>query len=68
MFKADYGVTTMPQVLIGGKRIGGHDDLRRFLSKRIAEPKATSYRRRIERVVSFRTPAIALPVSYEHVS
>jgi hypothetical protein len=31
-------------VFIGGKRVGGYDDLRRFLGKRVADPKATSYR------------------------
>ena len=43
-FKAQHGVPTTPQVFIGGKRIGGYDDLRRFLGKRVADPKATSYR------------------------
>lgn len=43
-FKAQHGVATTPQVLIGGARIGGYDDLRRFLGKRVADPKATSYR------------------------
>ena len=43
-FKAEQGVATTPQVFIGGKRIGGHDDLRRFLGKRVADPKAASYR------------------------
>ena len=43
-FKAEHGVQTTPQVFIGGKRIGGYDDLRRFLGKRVADPKATSYR------------------------
>ena len=43
-FKAEHGVATTPQVFIGGERIGGHDDLRRFLGKRVADPKATSYR------------------------
>jgi glutaredoxin len=43
-FKADHGVATTPQVFIGGTRIGGHDDLRRFLGKSVADPKATSYR------------------------
>lgn len=43
-FKAQHKVETTPQIFIGGKRIGGHDDLRRFLGKRIADPKATSYR------------------------
>ena len=43
-FKAEHGVATTPQVLIGGERIGGYDDLRRFLGKRVADPKATRYR------------------------
>jgi glutaredoxin len=43
-FKAQHGVATTPQVFIGGVRIGGYDDLRRFLGKPVADPKATSYR------------------------
>ncbi len=43
-FKAAHNVATTPQIFIGGERIGGHDDLRRFLGKRVADPKATSYR------------------------
>lgn len=43
-FKAQHGVATTPQIFIGGERIGGHDDLRRFLGKKVADPKATSYR------------------------
>lgn len=43
-FKAEHGVATTPQIFIGGARVGGHDDLRRFLGKRVADPKATSYR------------------------
>lgn len=43
-FKAEQGVPTTPQIFIGGKRIGGYDDLRKFLGKRVADPKATSYR------------------------
>jgi glutaredoxin len=42
--KARLGVSTTPQVIIGGTRIGGYDDLRRFLGKRVVDPKATSYR------------------------
>ncbi|HLL58321.1 MAG TPA: glutaredoxin family protein [Allosphingosinicella sp.] len=48
-FKAEQGVQTTPQIFIGGKRIGGYDDLRRFLGKKVVDPKATSY-----------TPVIAL--------
>ncbi len=43
-FKAKHGVETTPQIFIGGERIGGHDDLRRFLGKRVVDPKAPSYR------------------------
>lgn len=43
-FKAEHDVATTPQVFIEGERIGGYDDLRRHLGKRVADPKATSYR------------------------
>jgi glutaredoxin len=43
-FKAEHAVATTPQIFIGGERIGGYDDLRRFLGKRVADPKAVSYR------------------------
>ena len=43
-FKAEHQVATTPQIFIEGQRIGGHDDLRRFLGLRVAEPGATSYR------------------------
>ena len=42
-FKGKHGVATTPQIFIGGERIGGHDDLRRFLGKSVADPNATSY-------------------------
>ena len=43
-FKSKHGVATTPQIFINGERIGGHDDLRRFLGKKVTDPKATSYR------------------------
>lgn len=43
-FKADHDVATTPQIFMGDQRIGGYDDLRRYLGKRITDPKATSYR------------------------
>lgn len=43
-FKAKHGVKTTPQVFIGGERVGGYDDLRRYLGKPLADPKATTYR------------------------
>jgi glutaredoxin len=48
-FKAEHGVATTPQIFIGGERIGGYDDLRRFLGRKVADPKAVSY-----------TPVVAL--------
>jgi glutaredoxin len=43
-FKAAHDVKTTPQVFIGGKRIGGYDDLRRHFGMKVAEPGSTSYR------------------------
>ena len=43
-FKTKHGVATTPQVFIGGERIGGYDNLRRFLGKRVRDPKASTYR------------------------
>ena len=43
-FKAEHGVKTTPQVFVGGERVGGYDDLRRFFGKPVADPKATTYR------------------------
>ncbi|MET0741816.1 MAG: glutaredoxin [Microvirga sp.] len=43
-FKAEHGVRTTPQTFIGGERVGGYDDLRRFFGKPVADPKAVSYR------------------------
>jgi glutaredoxin len=43
-FRTEHSVATTPQIFIGGKRVGGYDDLRRFLGKRAIDPKAVSYR------------------------
>ena len=43
-FKAHHQVATTPQTFIGGKRIGGYDDLRRYLGKKVTDPNAVSYR------------------------
>lgn len=42
-FKAEHGVKTTPQTFIDGERIGGHDDLRRYLGLRVRDPKALTY-------------------------
>ena len=61
-FKAEHGVATTPQVFIGGQRVGGYDELRRFLGKRVADPKATSYRPVIALFAT--TALLALAASY----
>lgn len=61
-FKERHGVATTPQIFIGGERIGGYDDLRRFLGKRVADPKATSYRPVI--ALFTMTALMALAASY----
>ena len=61
-FKAQHQVATTPQVFIGGQRIGGYDDLRRLLGKRVRDPKATSYRPVI--VLFVMTALAALAGSY----
>ncbi len=43
-FKAEHSVKTTPQTFIDGQRIGGHDDLRRFLGKPVRDAGATSYK------------------------
>lgn len=61
-FKAKHQVATTPQVFIGGRRIGGYDDLRRFLGKPVIDPKATSYRPVV--VLFAMTALTALALSY----
>ena len=48
-FQVEHHVKTTPQTFIGGERVGGYDDLRRFFGDPPPDPKATSY-----------TPVIAL--------
>lgn len=61
-FKAEHGVKTTPQTFIGGKRIGGYEDLRRFLGKPVRDPKKTTYAPVI--AVFATTAAMALAASY----
>ncbi len=42
-FKAEHGVETTPQTFIDGQRIGGYDDLRRFVGLKVRDPDAPSY-------------------------
>ncbi|WP_416352233.1 MauE/DoxX family redox-associated membrane protein [Variovorax sp. LG9.2] len=42
-FKAEQEVKTTPQTFIDGKRVGGHDETRRFLGKEVKHKDATSY-------------------------
>ncbi|RYZ87001.1 MAG: glutaredoxin [Proteobacteria bacterium] len=43
-FKAEHDVKTTPQIFIDGVRVGGYDDLRRFLGKIVVEANKTSYK------------------------
>jgi glutaredoxin len=43
-FKARHGVATTPQIFIEGERIGGFDDLRRYLGKTVRDGSDVSYR------------------------
>jgi glutaredoxin len=61
-FKAEHGVKTTPQIFIGGQRIGGYDDLRRYFGKPVPDPKAPSYRPVI--AVFGMTALMALAASY----
>ena len=61
-FKAAHTVETTPQTFIGGKRIGGYEDLKRFFGMRVADPDAANYR---PVVVVFAVAALmALAVSW----
>jgi glutaredoxin len=42
-FKAQHSVQTTPQTFIGGQRIGGYTDLRRYFGKPLPDPKAVTY-------------------------
>lgn len=61
-FKAAHDVKSTPQIVIDGQRIGGNDDLRRFLGKKVRDPKAVTYRPVI--AVFAVTALMALAASY----
>jgi len=61
-FKAEHGVKTTPQTFIGGDRVGGYDDLRRFFGKAVRDPKAVTYRPVV--AVFAMTALMALAASY----
>jgi glutaredoxin len=43
-FKEEHGVDTTPQVFVDGERIGGYEELRRFLGKSVPADTDISYR------------------------
>jgi glutaredoxin len=61
-FKAEHGVKTTPQTFVGGERVGGFDDLRRFFGKTVCDPKAVTYRPVV--AVFAMAAVMALAVSY----
>ena len=60
--KGKYDVKTTPQTFIGGERVGGLDDLRRFFGKTVRDPKAVTYHAVI--AVLSMTALMALAASY----
>jgi glutaredoxin len=42
-FKEKHGVKTTPQIFIAGQRIGGYDDLLKFLGKTVRDKNAVTY-------------------------
>ncbi len=63
-YKAELGVATTPQIFIDGQRIGGHDDLQRYLGLKVADPKALSY----QPVLAVFAAAAALAVAAGYVA
>lgn len=61
-FKTQHEVKTTPQIFIDGQRIGGHDDLRRFLGLKTPDPNKPTYRPII--ALFSVTALLALAVSY----
>ena len=61
-FKEKHDVDTTPQVFVEGERVGGYDDLRRYLGKPVADPKATTYRPVV--VLFALTALMAMAASY----
>lgn len=43
-FKAENQVETTPQTFIGGRRVGGYEDLRRYLGKEVTDKDAVIYK------------------------
>lgn len=43
-FKEKHDVETTPQTFIGGERIGGYEDLRKHLGKKVKDPNKKTYR------------------------
>ncbi|MBB5710111.1 MauE/DoxX family redox-associated membrane protein [Sphingomonas xinjiangensis] len=64
-FKAEQGVATTPQTFIAGERVGGHDDLRRFFGKSVADKGATSYKPVIALFAMTACMALAATVAVE---
>lgn len=60
--KAEFNVKTTPQILIDGARVGGYDDLRRFLGQKVRDPKTLTYKPVI--AVFAVTALMALAASY----
>ena len=61
-FKAEHDVKTTPQTFIGGERIGGHDDVRKYFEQKMLGEDDTTYRPVIALFVV--SAAIAISVGF----
>ncbi|MFC3908826.1 MauE/DoxX family redox-associated membrane protein [Legionella dresdenensis] len=61
-FKDKHNVKTTPQIFINDERVGGYDDLRLYLGKKVRDPKEKSYRPVM--VLFAITGLMAMAVSY----
>ena len=61
-FKAEYGVSTTPQIWIAGERVGGYSDLREQLTD--YDPKALTYRPVLYLFAVAAATALALSVGF----
>ncbi|WP_369025290.1 MauE/DoxX family redox-associated membrane protein [Qipengyuania sp. RANM35] len=63
-FKERHAVSTTPQIFIGGERIGGYTDLRKYLGRPLPEAGSTSY----IPVLAVFAAAAALALAVSHLS
>lgn len=63
-FKQQHNVETTPQTFIGGKRIGGYTELKKYFGKSVPDKNATTYKPVIAIFATTFLMALALSVSH----